>query len=173
MNKNTNFDKLKFILYPLTSYLSCWLLIAIIMFIFHNVIECDTCIVLCDNAGNSIDQFFMDDEDRCDNINKNNNKNNYFPDSSPYAHIYCSNVMDRYKNIGKRKLYWFIAQKGKGNFPSYEEYKKSWNSNINIISELKKQFKSELENTSHKVSLTKRSLSWFIRGSKPGGGRGL
>ena len=72
---------------------------AIVAFFIHNIIEYDTYIMFCDNAENSIDQFFMDDEDRCNNVNKDNNKKNYFPDSSPYAHIYCSNIMDRYKNI--------------------------------------------------------------------------
>jgi hypothetical protein len=69
--------------------------------LFHNAIEYNTCIVLCDNAGDSMDKFFTDDTD------KHNNKNNHsnYSDYSPYAHIYCSNLVDRYKNIGKRKLY--------------------------------------------------------------------
>lgn len=120
-----------------------------------------------------MDQFFMDDTDKYNNRNNENNKNNSYSDYPTYTHVYCSSIIDRYKNIGKRKLYWFITQKGKANFTSYEEYKKSWNPNMNIISELKKQLKSEFESTSHKLNLTKRSLSWFIRGSKPGGGRGL
>jgi hypothetical protein len=44
---------------------------------------------------------------------------------------------------------------------------------MNIYSELKEQFKSELGSTSHKLSVAKRTVSWFFRGSKPGGGRGL
>lgn len=173
MQKKMNFDKLKFILYPFISYLYCWLLITIVLFLFHSIIEYDSCVVLCDNAGNSMDQFFMDDTDKYNNRNNENNKNNSYSDYPTYTHVYCSSIIDRYKNIGKRKLYWFITQKGKANFTSYEEYKKSWNPNMNIISELKKQLKSEFESTSHKLNLTKRSLSWFIRGSKPGGGRGL
>jgi len=171
MNNNTNFDKIKIILYPFISYLYSWLLISIVLFLFHNVIEYNTCLVLCDSAGNSTDQFFMDDSDKSNN--RNNDSNSLFSDSSSYTQVYCSNILDKYKNIGKRKVYWFIAQKGKGNYPNYEEFKKSWNPNMNVISELKKQLKSEIEISTRKLSVTKRSLSWFLRGSKPGGGRGL
>lgn len=104
--------------------------------------------------------------------NNSNNDSGFFSDSSSHTYL-CSNLLDKYKNIGKRKIYWFIAQKGKGNYTNYEEFKKSWNPKMDIIYELKKQLRSELENSTHKLSVTKRSLGWFFRGSKPGGGRGL
>ncbi len=170
MKNNTKFN-LKLILYPLISYFYCWLLITIVLFLFQNMIEYDSCIVLCDNAGSSTEQFFMHDTNKSNNDNSHNDSG-FFSDSSSYTHV-CSNILDKYKKIGRRKIYWFIAQKGKGNYSNYEEFKKSWNPNMNIISELKKQLKSEIETSTRKLSVTKRSLSWFLRGSKPGGGRGL
>lgn len=133
------------------------------------MIEYHSIIVLCDNGNDSMDQFFMNDTDQ----SSNNDGNTVFSDSSSYTNVYCSTLLDKYKIKAKRNIYWFVTQKGKGNYPSYEEFKKTWNPNMDIISELKKQLKSEVEEASHKVSLTKRSISWFIKGSKPGGGRGL
>jgi hypothetical protein len=171
MNNNTKLYNIKVVLYPLISYLYCWLVITIVIFLSQNMIEYDSCLVLCDSAGSSTEQFFMGETDRSDN-NNSHNDSGFFSDYSSQTHV-CSSILDKYTKIGRRKIYWFVAQKGKGNYPNYEEFKKSWDPKMNIISELKKQFKSEVENSARKLSVTKRSVSWFLRGSKPGGGRGL
>lgn len=170
MNKDTKLNKFKFILYPFISYLYCWLLITIVLFLFHNIVEYNSCIILCDSAGSSTEQFFVDDSQS----NSNNRNERPFTDSdSLHTDAYCSHLLDKYKKKGKRRISWFIFEKGKGNYASYVEYKKSWDPNFKIFGEIKKQFKSDVQNNSHKLNVAKRTFSWFFRGSKPGGGRGL
>ena len=168
---NKKFNQIKLILYPFIYCLYYWSFFIVVILLIHNMIESDSFFAFCDNGNNSTDQFFVSDTDQSSNIN--NNESRVFSDSSSYSDVYCLNILDRYKNIAKRKTYWFVAHKGKGNFASYEDFKKSWDPNMDVVSELKKQFKSEVETSARKLSLAKRSLAWFIRGSKPGGGRGL
>lgn len=78
-------------------------------------------------------------------------------------------LVDKYKNVGKRHIYWFIFEKGKYNYSSYNEFKTTWNPNTKIINELKKRIRGNQE----KILLNKRTLAWFIKRGKPGGGRGL
>ena len=78
-------------------------------------------------------------------------------------------LVDKYKNVGRRHIYWFIFEKGKSNYSSYDKFKTAWNPNTKIMNEVKKKLKGSCE----KVLLNKRTLAWFIKRSKPGGGRGL
>lgn len=146
-----------------------WFLLIRIIFLLYYIAEYDYNVICCDSADNSIDQFFIDENQPSRTVYSSDRS---FLESH-YSDVYCSSFLDKYKNIGKRKAYWFLFEKGKGKYTNYIEYKKSWNPNMNIISELKKQLKSDLENSSHNIKKAKRSLSWFLRGSKPGGGRGL
>ncbi len=49
--------------------------------------------------------------------------------------------------------------------------------NKSLKSNIFKQFKNDVEKQArfivHKIKLYNRTLSWFFKGSKPGGGRGL
>jgi len=165
MNKNIYFNNAKKFLYPILSYLSYWLFITAILFLFHKIIEYNSFIILCDAPIDSTEQFFTDDN------NQNNLKNQneqYIPDfTSPYTHIYCSHFLDKYKHIGKRRIAWLMFEKSRGEYLNYEEYKNSWNPNIKILDEIKKQYRSDI----NKLKVTKRVLLYFITGSKPGGGR--
>ena len=78
-------------------------------------------------------------------------------------------IVDKYKNVGKRHIYWFLFEKDKSNFNSYDRFKTTWNPNTIILDELKKRFRSNQE----KILVNKRTLAWFFKRSKPGGGRGL
>ena len=78
-------------------------------------------------------------------------------------------LIDKYKNVGKRRIYWFLCEKGKSNFSSYDNFKTTWNPDTKILIELKKRFMMDKE----KILLKKRTLTWFFKRSKPGGGRGL
>jgi hypothetical protein len=91
--------------------------------------------------------------------------------SNPSIHVPSTifTLVDKYKNVGKRHIYWFIFEKGKSNFSSYNTFKSTWNPNTKILNELKKRFKGDQE----KMLLNKRTLAWFFKRSKPGGGRGL
>lgn len=80
-----------------------------------------------------------------------------------------STFFDKYKNVGKRHIYWFLFEKGKSNFSSYNTFKTTWNPNTKILNELKKRFRSNKE----KMLVNKRTLAWLFKRRKPGGGRGL
>lgn len=184
MNK-TKINIIKLNLFIFISQLSYWLYIIIVLFLLHNLIDYDSSIILCDTGKDSVDPFRINIIYESDNItcksnnitpeynNLNENIDNKSISGSSHSDLYCINVLSKYKNISKRKLYWFFAEKGKTNYSDYDQFKKSWDSNMNIISELKKQITSELSSSSRKLNLSKRSLAWFFKNSKPGGGRGL
>lgn len=81
----------------------------------------------------------------------------------------CTNLFNKYKNISRRKLYWYLCEKGKFNFSSYGDFKGSWNPDSKIIAEIKKQ----LIPNHDKWVVRKRALAWVFKRSGPGGGRGL
>ena len=153
MSKNTHDYSNKFPLFSFVHYIFYWLLYIIILILLFNILDYDSYVVYCDSK-ESIDQFFVDDSSN-ESLDTNSNNN---------AH--CSSMWDKYKNIGKRKIAWYILEKNKGNFSSYKEYKNFWDPNINILSEIKKQVRFDINKTS-------RTLRWFFSNSKPGGGRGL
>jgi hypothetical protein len=159
MNNIYNFSN-KFTLFSLLQFLSYWLLYIGIIVLLFNVLDYDSSVVYCDSANSSISPFFV--EDTSDKSISNSSISN---DAN------CSNTVDKYKNVGKRHVYWYLFEKGKGNYTSYKEYKKSWNPDINILSEAIKLLNLEVEYRKHRFSVAKRSLSWFFKGSKPGGGR--
>jgi len=161
MNKNTHNYSDNYLLSSLIYSIFYWLLYIIIIIILFNIFDYNSCIVYCD-SNEPIDQFFVEDSS-----NKSLLHSNFSDDA------YCSSILGKYKNIGKRKIAWFIFEKDKGNYANYKEYKKSWNSNTDILSQIKKELKSDIHNGLHKLKVNKRTLSWVFKGSKPGGGRGL
>jgi hypothetical protein len=71
--------------------------------------------------------------------------------------------------VSKRHIYWILFEKRKSKFNSYNGFKSTWNPNTQIMNELKKRFQDNKE----KILINKRTLAWFFKRSKPGGGRGL
>ncbi len=167
MNSNNihNFSN-KFALFSLIHFFSYWLLHIVIIVIIFNILDCDSYLIYCD-SNEPIDEFFIED-----NLNESLLNSNYSKDA------HCSSILGKYKNIGKRKIAWHILEKDKGNFSSYKEYKKSWDPNTRILSEIRKQVRLDIRETSHDLatirnqfSVAKRTLHWFFGNSKPGGGR--
>lgn len=155
MNNNN-----KFALFSLVHFFSYWLLYIAIIIIIYNILDYNSCVVYCDSTNNSINEFFVDNTSDKSFLSSNNSND-----------ANCSNTLDKYKGVGKRHVYWYLFEKGKGNYTNYKEYKKSWNPDMSILSEIKKEFKSDINNSLHKLKVNKRLLSWFFKGSKPGGGR--
>jgi hypothetical protein len=153
-------------IHTLVHYFSYWLLHIVIIAIIFNILNYDSYLIYCD-SNEPIDEFFIED-----NSNESLSNSNYSEDA------HCSSILDKYKNIGKRKIAWHILEKDKGNFSSYKEYKKSWDPNTSILSEIRKQVRLDIRETSQnlttikdKFSVAKRTLHWFFGNSKPGGGR--
>jgi hypothetical protein len=55
------------------------------------------------------------------------------------------NVLIKFKNKGKRALFWSFKEKYTGNYDSYKEFKKSWDPNLSIRSKIKKDFQNGFE----------------------------
>jgi len=53
-------------------------------------------------------------------------------------------VYVKYKNIAKRKFYWNIWEAGRGNYSTYEEFKKNFNPNMSIIKEITQTIKANV-----------------------------
>jgi len=167
-----NYSK-NLIYFLFTHFLSYLLLYTFIILILYNIVTYDP-YVYCYTIENSTDQFFMDNVSEPKPRTSDNTDRTFLDSGSNFNNTYYySNNLDKYKNIGKRKISWFFIEKGKGNYANYKEYKKSWNSNTDVLSQIKKELKSDINNSLHKLKVNKRSLSWFFKGSKPGGGRGL
>lgn len=162
---NTIIKKLKLnkdLLLPFTLFLLCWLSL-----LWYFELEFFSTIY-CDKIDGTTDESFSFTYTNETDSNKSNKP--LYEDSHNNN---CFSIMDKYKNIGKRKIYWFTCEKGKGNYTNYTEFKKSWDPNTDILLAMKNQLKSEIINEAHKFNVAKRSFSWFFKGSKPGGGRGL
>lgn len=87
--------------------------------------------------------------------------------------INCFTVYSKYKNIGRRKLYWHSCIKNKGAFISYEDYKPYWDPDIKVLSEINRELKREVHDEFKKFFLVRRTFNWFFKPSNSGGGRGL
>jgi hypothetical protein len=159
INNKHNFSK-NFALFSLVNFFSYLLLYIVIIAIVFNILDYDSCVVYCDSTNDSFNHFFVDSA-----------SDKSFQDSNVSNDVNCSNILDKYKSVGKRHVSWYIFEKGKGNYANYEEYKKSWNPDMNILSEIRKQVRLDIDNSLHKLKVNKRSLYWFFKGSKPSGGR--
>jgi hypothetical protein len=91
------------------------------------------------------------------------------PSINSIGHNGFTNLFNKYKNISRRKLYWYLCEKGKYNYSSYSNFKGSWNPQSKILDEVK----NKLIPNHDKWLLRKRTLSWIFKRSGPGGGRGL
>jgi len=60
--------------------------------------------VYCDSIGNS-DEFFLDNLDESKSKYSNNTDAQFLDSYSDFSDTYeCSNILNKYKNIGKRKI---------------------------------------------------------------------
>jgi hypothetical protein len=159
MNKNTYHYSNKFPLFLFMYHISYWLFYIVVIILLFNILNYDSYVVYCD-SNEPINQFFVDDSSNESLLDSDSNNDTRY-----------SNIWDKYKNIGRRKIAWYVFEKDKGNFSSYKEYKKHWDPHTKILSEIKKQIKLDIDKTS--LPLHMRTLRWFISKSKPGGGRGL
>jgi len=71
-------------------------------------------------------------------------------------------VYIKYTDIGKRKFYWKIWEKGRGNYETYQDFKKNWDPNTRIWSEIKKGIKSDISG----------EVQSLLRNNDPFGNRG-
>ena len=68
------------------------------------------------------------------------------------------NLYHNIKNSARRRLFWEFCEVDRDNYSSYKEFKKHWNKNINITSEIKKDFKNDLE----KLKVIKHTIAWIF-----------
>lgn len=64
----------------------------------------------------------------------------------------------KYKNISKRKFFWYLWEKDRGNFDSYADFKRAWDPNTKVMKEIKKEVKSDLSKEIH--NLISRENPW-------------
>lgn len=50
----------------------------------------------------------------------------------------------KFKEIGKRKILWTIWEKDRGKYESYKQFKRVWDSNLGIISKIKKDIRNDI-----------------------------
>jgi hypothetical protein len=70
-------------------------------------------------------------------------------------------------NRCRRKIFWVFVEKSKHNFQSYEDFKGHWDSDTKLSKEIKNKFYSDVTNVKHKVSIQKKTLSWFLGRRNP------
>ena len=173
---------------PINRFLTCFVymfnVLAIILILisfyclftqfFYLFLSCEARDV-CDSVVYNVSDTYIryDNNIREDNINDTSSlcSCSSCTCSNPSIHVPSTifTLVDKYKNVGKRHIYWFIFEKGKSDFSSYNRFKTTWNPNTKILNELKKRFRGDQE----KILVNKRTLAWFFKRSKPGGGRGL
>jgi hypothetical protein len=71
----------------------------------------------------------------------------------------------------RRRLYWYYCIKSKGKFSSYNAYKQSWDSNINVKNEIKKELVLYINDKKHKINVQKQTLEWLFNPSSRGNRR--
>lgn len=161
------------IIYPLI--LLCLILLLLYQYLFTGVIYCD-------DFTNGIAEFepLTWDYPNQESLSKNNTQNS--PDLSTIHNVIlqdqdikinCLTVYAKYKEIGRRKLYWHSCIKKKGTFNAYGDFKKSWDPSTKVLFEIKKELKKEMNDELHKVDVIKNTLSWIFRPNTRGGRRGL
>ena len=69
-----------------------------------------------------------------------------------------SNLYYNIKNRTRRRLFWELCEVDRGNYNSYKQFKKHWNNNINITSEMKKDLKTDLD----KLKVIKHTIVWIF-----------
>lgn len=178
--------KIKIILniYYYTVYLL--ILFSFILFILYQYIFGG--IILCDNSINSFNEYAVfepftyseslynltqDNLEVSSNTSRNEQNTIHTDIHSKALNANCSIIISKYKNIYKRKLYWYTCIKNKGIYDNYQDYKLSWDPNTKVLHEIKNNLKQEIKEELHKMNLAKRTLSWFFKPRNPGGGRGL
>lgn len=161
----------KFTFFTVVNLFYYLLLYLFIIYLVYYIIECNL-VLSCDSIDSSTQLYFVDGN--CDKPQSHSKYNDIYNWTSPrYNDHYYSIMIEKYKIVGKRKISWFIFEKDKGNYVNYKDYKKSWDPKIDILSEMKKRLKNDLDKTAHNININKRMISWFFKGSRPGGGRGL
>ena len=73
-----------------------------------------------------------------------------------------SNLYLNLKDKARRKLFWEICECDRGNYSSYKDFKKSWDSSTKIRNEVKKDLQADL----HKLRVVKQSIYWILNRRK-------
>jgi hypothetical protein len=155
------------------------ILLSFILFIFYQYLF--TGIIHCDDNTNDIAIFepltwYYPSQE---SLHINNIQNS--PDSTRVHDVllqdqgintHCITAYAKYREISRRKLYWYSCIKSKGTFNTYEDYKKSWDTNTKVLLEIKKEFKKEIDDELHRVNVIKNTLNWIFRPNTRGGRRG-
>lgn len=51
----------------------------------------------------------------------------------------------KYEEIGRRKLFWILVEKGRGEYCSYNDFKNNWDSNIKLWKQIKNELKVNIK----------------------------
>jgi len=62
----------------------------------------------------------------------------------------------KYHDRAKRKLYWKVWEKNRGNFSSYKDFKRDWDTNTDIWKEIKNELKKDIKSEVDGLLRTKR-----------------
>jgi len=167
MNMNKVYIKYYNIIYLL-------ILLFFVLFIFYQYLF--TGIIYCDDSTNGIAVFepLTWNYPSQESLHKNNVQNS--PDSSTVhdqiINTHCFTAYVKYKEIGRRRLYWYSCIKSKGTFNTYKDYKRSWDTNIKVLLEIRKEFNKEMDDELHRINLVKNTLKWIFRPSTRGSRKG-
>lgn len=148
MNKTLNiFNVTLFILF------SC-LFLFILFYLFFHIFYFESFFYYSihqDNYFNVVSDCFRISEDLSStSLNNADNRSNSERSSLSYSSsfssqdVHCFNSLDKYKEASSR-----------------------------IFNKIKNNINNKTKYASHKIKIFDRTLSWFFKGSKPGGGRGL
>lgn len=131
-----------------------YILFIILLFIWL-VLQFFDEIIYCDDGSISATNILFESRD--------NVSNNSYYDHTPG----CSTYFYHYKHIAKRKLFYNVFVKGKQSI-TYNDFKQSWNPNINVSAEIKKEFISDIKLGIHKFGVYKNTLEWMVKPSSRG-----
>ena len=92
MKKNTYYYSNKFPLFLFMYHISYLLLYIVIIILLFNILDYDSYVVYCD-SNEPIDEFFIEDSSNESSLNSNISED-----------AYCSSILNKYKNIGRRKI---------------------------------------------------------------------
>jgi hypothetical protein len=118
------------------------LVLAIINLFFGEVIYCD------DGSINSTN-VLLGELDLQEHSNTNDNDT---------ININCLSVFDHYRNVVKRKIFWYTCVKGNQPIITYNDFKKYWDPNTNVSSEIKKELV-------YKFYVHKNTFEWIVKPS--------
>ncbi len=100
--------------------------------------------------------------DNNNNISNNNTPINVNEDSrcigqSP-SKISSVLHLNSFSNKARRRFFWYVSESEKNNYRSYKDFKRHWNPDTKIYTEIKRDISADLD----KLKLNKKTLSWFF-----------